>query len=73
MADAYSIAQQHLDAALAEATDNNIDPNRVGSALIWKVLEMYGKSGRTKDDIVSEVEFTLENVDQEGIFHVIRN
>ena len=73
MADAYSLAKQHLDAGLAEAGENNIDPNAYGQALIWKILEMYQTNGRTGSDIVAEVQYTLENLDDDGTFHVSRN
>lgn len=32
MADAYTIAKQHLDAGIAEAKENNIDANAYGQA-----------------------------------------
>jgi len=73
MADAYSLAEQHLEANVAEAGAQNIDANTYGQALIWKILEMYSKSGGKFEDIASEIEFTMENLDGDGIFHVIRN
>jgi hypothetical protein len=73
MTSAYGLAKQHLDAGVAEAKSLNIDSNTYGQALIWKVLEMYTESGRSFEDIASELEFTMENLDGEGIFHVIRN
>ncbi len=73
MADAYSLAKGHLDAGRAEAHKNNIDVNAYGQALIWKVLEMYMENGRSKADIISEVQYTLENLDDDNTFHVSRN
>lgn len=73
MADAYSLAKQHLDAGVTEAIDNNIDSNAYGQALIWKILEMYQANGRSGNDIVNEVQYTLENLDDDGTFHVSRN
>ena len=66
MADAYSIAKQHLDAGLANATSNNVDLNAYGQALIWKLFELYKESGRSADDINNEIQYTLENLDDDG-------
>ena len=38
MADAYSLAKQHLDAGVAAAAADNIDLNKYGQALIWNAL-----------------------------------
>jgi len=73
MADAYSIAKKHLDAGIAEAAENNISINAYGQALIWKLLEFYRENGRSVSDIVSEVQYTLDNIDDDGTFHVSRN
>lgn len=73
MADTYSLAKQHLDAGVAEAQENNIDANAYGQALIWKILEMYQANGRSGKDIIDEVQYTLENLDDDGTFHVSRN
>ncbi len=73
MADAYTLAKQHLDAGIADAAENNIDANAYGQALIWKILEMYKENGRAAKDIVDEVGYTLENLDDDGTFHVSRN
>ncbi len=73
MADAYSLAKQHLDAGLKDARKNNIDENAYGQALIWKILEMYQANGRSEKDIIDEVQYTLENLDDDGTFHVSRN
>ncbi len=73
MADAYSLAKQHLEAGVTDAKENNIDSNAYGQALIWKILEMYQANGRSGNDIVNEVQYTLENLDDDGTFHVSRN
>jgi len=73
MADAYSIAKKHLDAGIAEAEQNNISINAYGQALVWKLLELYKENGRSVSDIVSEVQYTLDNIDDDGTFHVSRN
>lgn len=73
MADAYSLAKEHLDKNIAEAADNNIDLNAYGQALVWKLIERYQAEGRSTADIVSEIKYTLENIDDDGTFHVSRN
>jgi len=73
MADAYSLAKRHLDAGVAEAAANNIDLNKYGQALMWKLLELYVENGRKPSDINDEIQYTLENLDGDGIFHVVRN
>lgn len=73
MADAYSLAKQHLDAGIKEAAENNIELNAYGQALVWKLIERYKESGRSGDDIISEIKYTLDNVEDDGTFHVSRN
>lgn len=73
MTDAYTLAKQHLDAGIAEAAANNIGLGAYGQALIWKLLERYKEDGRSVSDIVSEVQYTLDNLDDDGTFHVSRN
>ena len=73
MADAYSLAEEHLDKCIQEAAGNNIDLNAYGQALIWKLIERYQAAGRPAADIISEIKFMLENIDEDGTFHVSRN
>lgn len=73
MADAYSLAKKHLDAGINEASENNIELNAYGQALVWKLLERYREEGRSVADIVSEVQYTLDNIEDDGTFHVSRN
>jgi len=73
MTDAYSLAKEHPDKGILEAADNNIDLNTYGQALIWKLIEHYQESGRSNSDIVSEIQYTLENIEDDGTFHVSRN
>jgi len=73
MTDAYTLAKQHLDVGIQEAADNNIDINAYGQALVWKLIERYKAHGRSVDDIVNEIKYTLDNVEDDGTFHVSRN
>ena len=72
MTNAYSLAKEHLDKCLQEATKNNIDLNTYGQALIWMLIERYQESGRSNSDIISEIQYTLENIDDDGTFRVSR-
>lgn len=73
MTDAYSLAQKHLDSAVAEAQDANVSIDSLGQALIWKVIELYKKEGRSSKDVISEIQYTLDNIDDDNTFHVSRN
>ena len=73
MADACSLAKQHLDAGVAAAAEDNIDLNKYGQALVWKLLELYVENGRELKDINEEIQYTIENLGGDGIFHVVRN
>lgn len=73
MADAYSLAQKHLDAAVSEAAAENVDSSTLGQALVWKIIELYKKDGRSSKDIVSEIQYTLDNIEDDNTFHVSRN
>ena len=73
MAGAYSLAKQHLEAGISEAAAENIDLNAYGQALVWKLIERYKANGRSFADIKNEIEYTLDNIDDDGTFHVSRN
>ena len=47
MADAYTLAKNHLNAGIQEAAENNIDLNAYVQALVWKLIERYKESGRS--------------------------
>lgn len=73
MTNAYSLAEQHIESGTKEAAENNIDLNAYGQALIWKMIEAYQKAGRSNSDIISEIKYTLDNIADDGTFHVSRN
>jgi hypothetical protein len=73
MANAYSIAQQHLEAGIKAAADENVDLNAYGQALVWKLIEAYQAAGRSNEDIISEIKYTLDNIADDNTFHVSRN
>ena len=73
MANAFSLAEQHLDAGINEAAENNVSLEAYGQALVWKLIERYKTAGRSTADIISEVQYTLDNIDDDNTFHVSRN
>ncbi|HIE86845.1 MAG: hypothetical protein ABGY43_19640 [bacterium] len=73
VSDAYSLVSKHLDSSIAEARENNVDLNAYGQALIWMLIERYKQNGGTHEDIVSEIQYTLDNIEDDGTFHVSRN
>ncbi len=73
MANAYSLAEEHIEAGVAAAAAENVDLNAYGQALVWKMIEAYQKAGRSNEDIVNEIKYTLDNIADDGTFHVSRN
>ncbi len=71
--DAFTLTKEHLIKGLEEAESHNIDGNGYGQALMWNLLQYYRSLGRTEDDIRSEVQYALDNIDDDGTFHVSRN
>lgn len=72
MTDAYTLAKQHLDTGIKDAADNNVDIDAYGQALVWKLIERYKAEGRSVQDIVDEIKYTLDNIEDDGTFHVSR-
>ena len=72
MASAYTIAQNHLETGIA-AAEENVDLNAYGQALVWKLIEAYQKAGRSNEDIINEIKYSLDNIADDGTFHVSRN
>lgn len=73
MASAYTIAQNHLETGIAAAAEENVDLNAYGQALVWKLIEAYQKAGRSNEDIINEIKYSLDNIADDGTFHVSRN
>lgn len=73
MANAYALAEQHLETNIAAAAADNVDLNAYGQALVWKLIEAYQKAGRKNEDIIDEIKYTLDNIADDGTFHVSRN
>lgn len=73
MASSFTIAEKHLTAMIEDAAENNVDLNALGQAVVWKLFERYRDNGRKAADIADEVKYTLDNLDDDGTFHVSRN
>lgn len=65
MASAHEIARTHMAAALVEAEAQNIPGDVMGRAFLEKVLDLYRQS-RSPEDIASELQFHIDNLDPEG-------
>ena len=71
---AYQLAQLDLSGGVARPAEQSVGADLYGQALIWEVLKMYAASGRSPADIRSEIQFTLDNYDDDDpILHVSRN
>lgn len=70
---AFSLTKEHLIAGLEAAEAEGIDGNAYGQALMWNLLQYYRSLGRKEQDIRDEVGYALDNLDDDGTFHVSRN
>lgn len=70
---AFTLTKEHLIAGLEQAQEHNIDGNAYGQALMWNLLQYYKSLGRKEQDIRDEVSYALDNLDDDGTFHVSRN
>ena len=64
---------RQLKAGLEEAESAGISGNAYGQALLWNLLQYYRSIGRSEQDIRDEVSYALDNLDDDGTFHVSRN
>lgn len=69
----FEMTKDHLIDGLRAAEDAGVDGNAYGQALMWNLLQYYRSLGRTESDIRGEVEYALDNLDDDGTFHVSRN
>jgi len=66
----YELAERHLNAAVAEAAASATPAADVASAIIELAVGVLQKS-RSKENIVSELRFLIENLDEQ-MHHFIR-
>lgn len=70
---AFEMSKNHLIEGLEAAQAENIDGSAYGQALMWNLLTYYKSLGRSEQDIKDEVLYSLDNIDDDGTFHVSRN
>ena len=70
---AFELTKDHLLNGLKSAEDGGIDGTAYGQALMWNLLQYYRSLGRSEQDIRDEVGYALDNLDEDGTFHVSRN
>ena len=70
---AFEMTKQHIIDGLGAAEAEGIDGNAYGQALMWNLLQFYRSLGRSEADIRGEVEYALDNMEDDGTFHVSRN
>lgn len=70
---AFSLTKEHLIDGLKVAEDNSIEASAYGQALMWNLLQYYKSTGRKESDIREEVNYALDNLEDDGDFHVSRN
>lgn len=69
----FEMTKEHLVNGLQTAESQGIDGNAYGQALMWNLLQYYKSLGRSEADIRGEVEYALDNLDDDNTFHVSRN
>ena len=70
---AFSLAKTDLVNSLLAAEENGIDGKAYGQALLWNLLQYYKSTGRSEADIRAELNYALDNLDDDDDFHVTRN
>lgn len=65
MSNIRNIVRQAVDQAVEAGAAENVSADTVGRYFLEAVLDLY-RSNRPIDDIRSELEFHLENLDPEG-------
>jgi len=73
MANAHQLAASMIQEAMTRDDAEGLDHPSVYSALIWHLLSSMHQSGKSGADIASEIQFTLDNLGDDGDFHVVRN
>ena len=70
---AFEFTKDHLLNGLKSGEGEGIDATTYGQALMWDLLQYYRSLGRSEQDIRDEVGYALDNLDDDGTFHVSRN
>ena len=70
---AFEFTKDHLLNSLKSGEDEGFDGTTYGQALMWNLLQYYRSLGRSEQDIRDEVGYALDNLDDDGTYHVSRN
>ena len=70
---AFELTREHILKGMESAAEKGIDGPAYGQALMWNLLQYYRSQGRSEQDIRDEVGYALDNLDDDGDFHVSRN
>ncbi len=70
---AFDLSKQHLIDGINAANAEGIDGGAYGQAMMWNLLQYYRSLGRNEADIRQEVGYALDNLEDDGDFHVSRN
>lgn len=69
----FTLAKEHLETGLEAAAEAGIEGNAYAQALLWNLLQYYRRNGRTAQDIRDEISYSIDNLEDDGTFHVSRN
>jgi hypothetical protein len=64
----HSIAQEHVERALAEVDSASLSRDAFARALVGIALDLFQRSGRSTEDVASELRFEADNLECGG-FH----
>ena len=70
---AFELTKQHLLEGIKTAEEAGVSNQAYCQALLWNLLQYNHASGRSEGDIRDEVSYALDNLDDDGTFHVSRN
>ena len=70
---AFELTREQLERDIQAAADQGIDGPAFGQAMMWNLLQFYRSLGRSEQDIRDEVGYALDNLEDDGDFHVSRN
>jgi hypothetical protein len=68
---AHQLVSRHVEAALAEAAERNIDDDVVGRCLLSEAIRLF-KRHRSNDDIAAELQAAADNLDDDNPLIFIR-
>lgn len=70
---AFSMTKDQITEGLKAAEAEGIDANAYSQAMLWNLLQLYRSLGRKEADIRDEISYAIDNLEDDGTFHVSRN